>query len=86
MTPLSSRLSRDGLSNDHVIEASFIVLSTSGLGVQDIAYGYKYDGLVETLAQGDEIAGAMAGKRLFFHRNHGVILGVDNVARVQLLT
>ena len=55
-------------------------------GVQDIAYGYRYDGLVETLAQGDEIAEAMAGKRLFFHRNHGVILGVDNVARVQILT
>jgi|ERR1712130_87685 len=48
---------------------------------KDISYGYKYDGLVETLTQGDEIAAAMAGKRLFFHRNHGVILGVENVAR-----
>jgi len=54
--------------------------------MQDISYGYKYDGLVETLAQGDEIAAAMAGKRLFFHRNHGIILGVENVARVPLIS
>jgi hypothetical protein len=50
--------------------------------MQDISYGYKYDGLVETVAQGDEVAAAMDGKRLFFHRNHGIILGVENVARV----
>ena len=50
---------------------------------QDIAYDFQYNGLVEDLAEGDRVAAAMKGKRLLFHRNHGVILGVENMARVR---
>ncbi len=50
---------------------------------QDIAYDFQYNGLVEDLAEGDRVAAAMDRKRLLLHRNHGVILGVENMARVR---
>lgn len=54
--------------------------------MQDIAYDFQYNGLVEDLAEGDRVAAAMNGKRLLFHRNHGVILGVENMARASFMS
>jgi len=47
----------------------------------DVSYDPDYNGLAEDPAEGDRIAGCLAGRKVLFLANHGVIVVGESIAR-----
>ena len=65
------------LQDNRLLPAS----QTAAFFMGQIAYDDDYTGLAATLAEGERLAAAMAGKPIVFMKNHGVLVTGDTVAQ-----
>jgi ribulose-5-phosphate 4-epimerase/fuculose-1-phosphate aldolase len=65
------------LQDNRLLPAS----QTAAFFMGQIAYDDDYTGLAATLAEGERLAAAMAGKPIVFMKNHGILVTGDTVAQ-----